>query len=331
MNKEPVAENIFLHSEKDIDLYNIFSGNDIDKFDDEQNYFSNFSLNENDYNNSYIFEDYLLEEEKIKSIINERQDHQDIISHISSEEKFDNDKNNQLLGKKHYINNESKITFKKNRNNFNKNIFKISNDNNGNNSNNSNNNNNNNNLTSETSSSNHHIDKISNKTFRSDSLIIKFKSFLGKSFISYINNKLKNLTKRRIKFFSFNYKKFTLNATYSENKKWLDEKMKNLLVLGGEPNQAKNEKALKSLYRRKEEEFDEIKDILESTYKDIIERFYESEYFEEFKKDEKVIILNDNFSKIMNISLLDKNGFIVFLNTRKGNKEKMNDSFKDEI
>ena len=97
--------------------------------------------------------------------------------------------------------------------------------------------------------------------------------------------------------------------------------MKNLLVLGGEPNQEKNEKALKSLYRRKEEEFDEIKNILESTYKEIIEKFYESEYFEEFKKDEKVIMLNDNFTKIMNLSFLDKNAFIIFLYTRKGNKE----------
>ena len=326
MSKESFKENIFLNIEKDIDFNNIFLESDIEKIDDDQNYFSNFSLNEHDFNDSYNFVEYLLEEEKNKSSRNNQGNLSSLNEPISSEEKYSN---SQYLGKKHCRKDESKITFKKNRNNFNKNIFKISNENNSNDNNNSNNHNNN--ATSETSSSNHDIDKISNLKFRSDSLIIKFKSFLGKSFINYINNKLKKMTKRRIKFYSFNYKKFTLNATYSENKKWLEEKMKNLLVLGGEPNQEKNEKALKSLYRRKEEEFDEIKNILESTYKDIIEKFYTSKYFEEFKKDEKVIMLNDNFTKIMNLSLLDKNAFIIFLYTRKGNKEKINDSYTDEI
>lgn len=316
MSKESLQENIFLNIEKDIDFNNIFLESDVENFEDDQNYFSNFSLNEHDYNDSYNFEGYLLEEEKNKSSRNNKGNISSLNEPISSEEKYNN---SQYLGKKHCIKDEPKITFKKNRNNFNKNIFKIENENKSNDNNNSNNHNNN--ATSETSSSNHDIDKISNLKFRSDSLIIKFKSFLGKSFINYINNKLKKMTKRRIKFYSFNYKKFTLNATYSENKKWLEEKMKNLLVLGGEPNQEKNEKALKSLYRRKEEEFDEIKNILESTYKEIIEKFYESEYFEEFKKDEKVIMLNDNFTKIMNLSFLDKNAFIIFLYTRKGNKE----------
>ena len=316
MSKESLQENIFLNIEKDIDFNNIFLESDIENFENNQNYFSNFSLNEDDYNDSYNFEEYLLEEEKNKSSRNNKGNISSLNELISSEEKYNN---SQYLGKKHCIKDEPKITFKKNRNNFNKNIFKIENENKSNDNNNSNNHNNN--ATSETSSSNHDIDKISNLKFRSDSLIIKFKSFLGKSFINYINNKLKKMTKRRIKFYSFNYKKFTLNATYSENKKWLEEKMKNLLVLGGEPNQEKNEKALKSLYRRKEEEFDEIKNILESTYKEIIEKFYESEYFEEFKKDEKVIMLNDNFTKIMNLSFLDKNAFIIFLYTRKGNKE----------
>ena len=99
--------------------------------------------------------------------------------------------------------------------------------------------------------------------------------------------------------------------------------MKDLLVFGGKSNQEKNEKALKSLFKRKEIEFEEIKNLLDMTYKEIIERFYLSKYFDEFKDDEKNIQANDEFVKIMNISLFDQNGFITFLLTRKGNKENM--------
>ena len=74
--------------------------------------------------------------------------------------------------------------------------------------------------------------------------------------------------------------------------------------------------------KKKEAKFNEIKFLLESTYKEIIERFYFSEYFEKFKKDTKIVKLNDNFTKIMNISLLEPNGFINFLYTRKGNQKK---------
>ena len=45
-----------------------------------------------------------------------------------------------------------------------------------------------------------------NSTIRCDTLLIKFKSFLGKWFIKTLNNKLKNISKRKIKFFPFNYK-----------------------------------------------------------------------------------------------------------------------------
>ena len=230
------------------------------------------------------------------------------------------------MGKKTFLNDNEKIIFKKNRNNLYNNIFKTLNDKNDKDDKNpsTNDNNNNNNLTNETSSinSSNNNNQISCSNMRCDSLLIKFKSFLGKSFIKYINDKLKNSTKRRIKFFSFNYKKFTLNVSYSENQKWLNEKMKDLLVLGCEPNQLKNEKALKSIYRRKEEELNEIKYLLELTYKDIIQRFYRSNFFEEFKKQQKIIQLNENFKNIMNNSILEIDGFIHFICTRKGNKGK---------
>ena len=166
------------------------------------------------------------------------------------------------------------------------------------------------------------------KYIRCDSLLIKFKSTLGKWYIKIINQKLKhlkekNIMKRSLKIFSFNYKKFTLNVSYTKNKRWLDCKMKDLLVLGDEENQNKNRKNLKSLFKKKFEELNEIKDMLELSYRDIIEKFYcLSNEFSEFKSDKKVKELDNNFKKIMDISILEKNGFIEFLETRKGNNKK---------
>ena len=164
--------------------------------------------------------------------------------------------------------------------------------------------------------------QITNSNVRCDSLLIKFKSIVGKWFINSLNNKIKQILKRKIKFFSFNYKKFTIVVSYYKNKNWLDEKIKNLLILGDEPNQEKNIKALNSIYKRKIEGLNEIKYILEQTYRNIIEQFYLSDEFIIFKNDKRVIELNKYFIKIMNISLLEKNGFIKFLELRKGNVRK---------
>ena len=224
-------------------------------------------------------------------------------------------KKNEFIGKKRCLNNDDKISFKKNRNNFKNNYFQISNDK-------KDNNKSKNNITNDTSSSNHNNNnKITYSNIRPDNFLIKFKTYLGKSFILHINEKLKSLSKRRIKLYAFNYKKFTLNVSYTQNQIWLNQSMKYLLTLGEEENQEKNKKALELIYKKKGAEFEEIKFLLELTYKEIIERFYLSEYFEKFK-NEKIVRLNDNFTKIMNISLLEQNGFINFLYTRKGNQKK---------
>ena len=302
------------------------SSNITNNIDGQDNYYlNNFHyFNENENMENFYFEDLLMEEKIKNSQYDYNENNNNYFSSFNDDiSSYENQENN-FLGKKNNRNNDNKIIFKKNRNNLNNNIFKTLNDKNDGNTHNLTN------LTNETSSSNQNNNKITYYNIRSDSLLIKFKSFLGKSFIKYINDKLKNLTKRKIKFYAFNYKKFTLNVSYAENKKWLGEKIKNLLVLGDQPNQTKNEKTLKSIYKRKEEEFIEIKNILELTYKEIIERFYLSEYFEDFKKDKKNAVLNENFMKIMNISLLDKNGFINFILSRKANKEKNEDMKKSD-
>ena len=221
----------------------------------------------------------------------------------------------EYIGKKHNIN-DDEITFKKNRNNLNNNYFEIIKDK----IEKTDNNIYHNTRDTSTINNNNQIEYAKN---RSDSLLIKFKSFLGKCFIKHINNKLKNISKRKIKFYSFNYKKFTLNVNYNQNKIWLNEKMKDLLTLGDESNQEKNENSLKSLSKKKEIAFDEVKNLLEMTYKKIIERFYLSIYFEKFKNDANIQLLNEYFVKIKNISILEKNGFINFINKEKGNNKKI--------
>ena len=309
---------------------NIFDTQDlIGESREQQNYISyNFFNNDFDDDIDSISQEYYPLENDLK---NSKTNEENLVS--NKEEIFPTEaQKNVFLGKKTLLNEENKVIFKKNRNNFYNNIFKTLNDKNDKSSS-INDNNNNNNLTNETSSinSNNNNNKIAYSNMRCDSLLIKFKSFLGKSFINFINDKLKKSTKRRIKLFSFNYKKFTLNVSYAENQKWFSEKMKDLLVLGSEPNQLKNEKALKSIYRRKEEEFNEIKYLLESNYKEIIQRFYRSKCFENFKKQQKIIQLDDNFKKVMNNSILDQDGFINFICSRKGNKGKQEDADIDSL
>jgi len=170
-------------------------------------------------------------------------------------------------------------------------------------------------------------DLISNKNARCDSLLIKFKAILGKWFISNINNKLEllrknSIIKRRIKLYAFNYKKFTLKVSYSQNKEWLKYKMIDLLLIGEEENQIKNKKGIKTLFKKNLNELKEIKDMLQSPYEEIIKHFYSSEEFQKFKNNKRVKELDLNFEKIMKMSILENFGFIKFFETRKGNNRK---------
>ena len=218
---------------------------------------------------------------------------------------FDFIKNNEINNFLENYNYLNEYSSKKNRNYLNNNLFEEK----------------------EKSKDDININLISNKSNRCDSLLIKFKAALGKWFITTINDKLKFLKtnliiKRAIKLYSFNYKKFTLIVNYTQNKLWLRCKMKDLLLLGEEENQIKNKKAIKSLYKKDIRELNEIKDMLESDYKDIIKKFYLSEEFIKFRDDPRVKELDINFKKIMNINLLNDFGFISFFEKRKGNNKK---------
>ena len=98
--------------------------------------------------------------------------------------------------------------------------------------------------------------------------------------------------------------------------------MIDLLLIGDEENQIKNKKCIQSLYKKNLIELKEIKDLLQSTYEEIIKQFYSSKEFQEFKNNKRVKELDFNFQKIMKMSILENFGFIKFLETRKGNNRK---------
>ena len=183
-------------------------------------------------------------------------DHSEIFSFIKNNEI---NEINRCFDNYNYLNEN---TFKKNRNNLNNNLLKDK----------------------ENSKDIIDTNLTNNKSNRCDSLLIKFKAALGKWFINTINEKLQllkknSILKRRIKFYSFNYKKFTLIVSYTQNKKWLKYKMKDLILIGDEENQKKNKKAINSLSKKNLIELNEIKDMLESSYEDMIKGFYLSEEF----------------------------------------------------
>ena len=288
----------------DLDSNNLLIPNINNNIELDGFFLNNYNFYENEMIQSENQDYFIIEDKKEFPKNNNYNDY-------SYKDKFSSEENKKIefLGKKHCLENNEKITFKINRNYFNNLFFKTTN-----------NKTETNKIVSDTSSISL-INKIILSNKRTDTFLVKFKSFLGKSFINHINNRIKQISKRKIKFFSLNYKKFTLNVAYNQNKKWLNEKIKDLLILGGEKNQEKNQKSLNSLYKKKDVEYNEIKNLLDLTYKEIIERFYLSKYFEDFATNEDNIKLNEEFFKVMHFSLMDQNGFINFLNSRKGNNK----------
>ena len=124
MNNNNINSNSFTeikNNNKEIDEH-YFSSYCINKIDEADNFLPNLQFfNENIDN--YIFEDFLMEEKMKNMQYNNNENIFPFNEEISS---YDNQKNN-FLGKKYYLNNDAKITFKKNRNNLNNNIFNISN------------------------------------------------------------------------------------------------------------------------------------------------------------------------------------------------------------
>jgi hypothetical protein len=284
-------------NEKESTGDNSFQNNGDKEFISSKNLFQDFKLLSKN-NDSFGFD-----------IFGESNESYDSIKLFSTEDLFNNnekvesfdfiEKNKELNNLYKNYNYDDENSFQNNRNNFNNNLIN--------------------------EKTNNYKEKRSK---RCDSLMIKFKAYVGKWLITTINEKLldlrkKSIIKRTIKFYAFNYKKFTIKVSYEQNKHWLMSKLEELLLLGDEENQIKNEKSLKLLNKKKLIELKEIKDMLNLTYEDAIKAFYKSDYFKQkFKEDKRVIELNNNFIKIMDISLLEPNGFIRFIETRKGNKRK---------
>ena len=275
---------------------NSFQNNGDKEFISSKNLFQDFKLLSKN-NDSFGFDIFGESNESYDSI--KLFSTEDLFNNNEKVETFDFIEKNKELNNLYKNYNDDENSFQKNRNNFNNNLINEKTNN-----------------------------YKENRSKRCDSLLIKFKAYLGKWLITTINEKLldlrkKSIIKRTIKFYAFNYKKFTIKVSYEQNKHWLMSKLEELLLLGDEENQIKNEKSLKLLNKKKLIELKEIKDMLNLTYEDAIKAFYKSNYFKQkFKEDKRVIELNNNFIKIMDVSLLEPNGFIRFIETRKGNKRK---------
>jgi len=97
--------------------------------------------------------------------------------------------------------------------------------------------------------------------------------------------------------------------------------MSTILCIGKEKEKGKNQmnnyeniEAIKAFYQQNPtEKIGKIISLLEVTYKEVIEKFCESNKFAELIKDKKAKLFNEDFVRQKKISLLEKNGLIGFL------------------
>lgn len=155
---------------------------------------------------------------------------------------------------------------------------------------------------------------------------IKFAKDFGNELIKKCNftNKL-----RKMKLFSPSYKYFTGNSNIYENINFLNFSMEKIFSYP----EGKIEKNDNRLQRQNKEIINSFKEYIEKEYldevpenyqnlinffsmsfKDIIILFYESNHFGNFSTSPKTRFLDEQFIKSKDVSLLEKNGFLKFLN-----------------
>ena len=143
-------------------------------------------------------------------------------------------------------------------------------------------------------------------------------------------NKLKKL-----KLFSPSYKYFTGNSNISENILFLDFSVEQIfsypegnIQKNDNKLQRKNKEIIKNFKEYIEEKhpdevsetFQKLINFFNMTFQDGIKLFYESNEFENYSSSQKTKFLDEQFVKAKEVSLLEKNGFLKFLNNyNKGN------------
>ena len=165
------------------------------------------------------------------------------------------------------------------------------------------------------------------KYFRVDDAKKHFKVEISKFATKQLNNLIQGseLPKRlKKKIHLPNFKLFTSNPKELDNYQFLSFDLYQVFTLGSneENLQGDNLRNISNIF--KNEKSGRIKKFLSQKYKDIIQMFYKSERFIEFKKCEKTIFFNEGIKKEKNISLLEEDGLIkLFQMTRKKRKREI--------
>ena len=154
---------------------------------------------------------------------------------------------------------------------------------------------------------------------RIDDYKILWRAKINKWHKSILNNEIKESDlpeslKKNI--YSPNYKKFTEKIKSDDTFKDLKKPMSAILCLGKEEDNKRKEnyeniEAIKNFYKENpNKNVGKIIKLLDLTYEEVIEKFYESKEFDELKRDEVAIFYDEELVKQKNMSLFEKNGLI---------------------
>ena len=169
------------------------------------------------------------------------------------------------------------------------------------------------------------------KYFRVDDAKKHFKVAISQFATERLNSLIKEseLPKRYKKRIHLpHHKLFSSNPKEIDNYQFLSFNVKEIFTYGKADNnlQAKNEENISKIleFSKFPEKTKKIKDFLFLKYEDIIKLFYDSEKFDEFKKNDLTQFFNEGIKKEKNISLLEDYGLIeLFKMTKKKRKRNL--------
>jgi len=161
-----------------------------------------------------------------------------------------------------------------------------------------------------------------------------WKTTISQSFTDCLNDGIEDseLPKElKNKMHKPNSKLFTANVTEIDNSGFLELDLKTILTKGKEKyhNQEKNEENIQKIYEYFEkigynnlsEKMLKIKYLFEMKYKDFIKKFYESEYFNNFKNEEYTIFYDEGTRMQEGFKISEDYGLLkIFM--RKGKKRR---------
>jgi len=162
-------------------------------------------------------------------------------------------------------------------------------------------------------------------------LKIRFRARISKSYKINLNNEIKksDLPKDLKKeIYSPHYKKFTRKVKCETAFKDLKKPMSDILCIGKEKDnkRKKNYENIKAIRTFNEKNpktnVGKIIELLDMTYEEVIEKFYESRKLEEVKKEEVAKFYDEELVREKNISLFEKNGLIRLTKSYFASKEK---------